>query len=138
MRWIKSKFNDEADEFDRVTTELSEGQSDAIWDSNFKKLEKLYQQTTLILLNDSIWHTLKNTDSSKPMTMNDIKRSIRANSASGTRDIYAVIREVVGTTARAPIILNVNNKHILIAGNTRLMACRLLDIDPKVIIIKWK
>ena len=135
MNWLKSKFNDESDEFDRVATDLSVGQPDAIWNTNYKKLQSLYQSASLTLLNESVWRTLKNTDSNKPMTMKDIKRVIQT---SEIRDIYAVISEVVGSNARAPIIINIDSNHILVAGNTRLMACRLLDIVPKVIIIKWK
>lgn len=139
MKWTKVKFDDEAGEFDRVATELTGNQPDAVWDSNFKKLKSLYQSSSLTNLPNSIWIKLKNTDSNKPMSIGDIKRAIQSNGeSSGLRDIYKVIAEVVSNSPRAPIILLINNKYHLVAGNTRLMACRLLEIIPQVIIINWK
>lgn len=139
MKWVKVKFEAEEGEFDRVATELTGTQPDEIWNSNFKKLKTLYSKSVLTNLTNSIWNKLSNTDSNKPMTMTQIKNAIRSNGdSSGFRDIYGVIGEIVSNSARAPIIILMNNKYILVAGNTRLMACRLLDIVPKVVIINWK
>ena len=138
INWQKVRFDDESDEFDRVTSELSKGKSDSHWDMTFNQLKSNYSKSKLELLSENIWRNLGNTDSYKTDTIKKINAAIRANSSSGHRDIYKVLNEILTGKPRAPIILKFSQreKFTLIAGNTRLMGCKLIGIQPKVVIIR--
>jgi hypothetical protein len=136
--WYKDAFNNEVLEFERVTNDLTaDRESDDEWKMMFNKLKKSYNNETIKVLNDRVWAKLENTDSWSTTTINKVNKAILDNSeGSGKRDIYGVISEILGDKTRCPIILKNKSGYTLIAGNTRLMACRLIGIRPKVIVVK--
>ena len=138
ISWYKDTFNNEVGEFERVVDDLTANRkSDAEWDMMFGKFKKIYNAATSKDLNDNIWSKIKNTDSWQTTTIDKVNKAISSNSkSSGNRDIYKVLKEVLGTRARCPIVLDYAGTYTLIAGNTRLMACRLIGITPKVIFVK--
>jgi hypothetical protein len=138
LTWYKDAFNNEVGEFERVVDDLTANRkSDAEWDMMFGKLKKSYSIASIKNLNDNIWSKIKNTDSWQATTINKVNKAISNNSkSSGNRDIYKVLKEVLGTRVRCPIVLDYASTYTLIAGNTRLMACRLIGITPKVIFVK--
>jgi hypothetical protein len=136
--WYKDAFNNEVGEFERVVNDLTaDRESDDEWEMMFDKLKKSYNNEPIKVLNDSVWAKLENTDSWSTTTINKVNKAIFDNSkSSGKRDIYDVISEILGNKTRCPIILKNKSGYTLIAGNTRLMACRLIGIRPKVIVVK--
>ena len=136
--WYKDAFNNEVREFERVVNDLTaDRESDDEWEMMFDKLKKSYNNEPIKVLNDSVWAKLENTDSWSTTTINKVNKAIFDNSkSSGKRDIYDVISEILGNKTRCPIILKNKSGYTLIAGNTRLMACRLIGIRPKVIVVK--
>jgi len=136
--WYKDAFNNEVGEFERVVNDLTaDRESDDEWEMMFDKLKKSYNNEPIKVLNDSVWAKLENTDSWSTTTINKVNKAIFDNSkGSGKRDIYDVISEILGNKTRCPIILKNKSGYTLIAGNTRLMACRLIGIRPKVIVVK--
>jgi len=136
--WYKDAFNNEVGEFERVVNDLTaDRESDDEWEMMFDKLKKSYNNEPIKVLDDSVWAKLENTDSWSTTTINKVNKAIFDNSkGSGKRDIYDVISEILGNKTRCPIILKNKSGYTLIAGNTRLMACRLIGIRPKVIVVK--
>lgn len=138
LTWYKDAFNNEVGEFERVIDELTANRTDdSDWDGMFNKLEKSYKSSAITTLTNNVWAKVKNTDSWEATTIQFINKAIKENSkGSETRNIYNVLREVLGSRARCPIILQYKGSYTLIGGNTRLMACRLIGIVPKVIFVK--
>lgn len=138
IKWMREDFSKEKDEFSRVAADFSGNDRKALTE-NTRQLESLYRQGKLITLSASMWRRLDNTDSWNTKTIKDIERAIRRNSkGSGTRSIEKIIREYISGKVRAPIVLEFNGgkSYTLIAGNTRLMAARMLEIEPKVLLVK--
>lgn len=146
LKWKKVKFSDEEGEFDRVVTDLTSAhhkakktkQEDSTWDAYYNNIKKSYATATIVSLSPPVWKSLENTDSNKVKTLMDVEKAIQANSkGSGTRSIVGVINEFISNTVRAPIVLEYKRgKYTLVAGNTRLMLCKALDISPDVVMIK--
>jgi hypothetical protein len=142
ITYKKTKFEDEMDEFDRVVSEFSNG-TDEDWDSKFSQIKKIYAKSAKVNLSPIIWQKLENTDSYDTDTIEKIQKAVKSNTASsGKRDIADVIKEYNSNSVRAPIIMSYGGgkKYTLVAGNTRLMVAKMLDINPKVVIVKmdWK
>lgn len=141
--WIKSNFDDVLEEFDQIADELTPKAADkkeyqAALGNTRNMLRKMYDASRQTILTDGVWKNLQNTDSWKTTTYEYVERAIARNrSTSGDVDIYTAISDVL-TTANCPIILKASNRYVLIAGNTTLMACRLIGITPSVIILTIK
>lgn len=138
--WRKVSFREEESEFDRLASDLAAGLDDEVWNFTFNYLKKLYSKSSLKELSESIWTKLQNTDSNSPnLSIEQALYSIKENSlSSGTRDFDKVMDEIRNGKPRAPIIAKINKKYTLVAGNTRLMACRVLKVRPKVILMEIK
>lgn len=147
FNWYKVNFSEEEGEFDRLAGDISEylKQEDEFHNSLMTQMQTSYRSVRPTTLTNRIWSRVQNTDSWYTGTMNDINRVIKQNAASsGRRDIYNVIKELVSGRIRCPIIykfseselINKFGLYTLVGGNTRLMACNLLGIQPKVIIIE--
>ena len=136
--WYKDRFDNEVGEFERLVDDLTANRkTDAEWDAMFNKLKKSYGKAPIKVLSDTVWAKIKNTDSWSTTTIDKLNKAISNNSASsGNRDIYKVLSEILGNKPRCPIILESKSGYTLIAGNTRLMACRLIGISPKVVFVK--
>ena len=107
--------------------------------ANIKNIYKLYENATLHTLTKNTWSSLENTDSWDTTTIAKIQSAIKQNAgSSGSRNIENVLKEFFTGRVRAPIILQYDEgkSYTLIAGNTRLMIARMLDIPVKVVIIK--
>jgi hypothetical protein len=138
MKWFKDTFQNQSPWFEKSARELTGGQTDATYDKHFAKLQDLYKNAPLVDLTPSLWKTLGNTDSNKKMTMSDIRKVIVRNKTSRPRDIFMSISQICNEQAPAPIILMFKGKPNLISGNDILMAARLLEVTPKVVLITWR
>lgn len=139
IRWVKTDFNKEAGEFQRIVEDFSGDDVKAKKD-NLRGIQSLYSKSSLVPMNDTMWKNLDNTDSWSTTTLEKIQSAIRRNSknGSGIRSIENILKEFISGSVRAPIVMQYNNgqDNTLIAGNTRLMVARMLGIKPQVILIK--
>lgn len=120
VTWMKPSLDEEMDEFERTSKELN---------INKEQLIESFKDGELITLTDDIWRELKNTDSWKTKTMEDVKRL----AIEYGKNLDSIIN---AKKLPAPIILKINNKFYLIAGNTRLMYSRANKINPLVYLIE--
>lgn len=126
VQYIKPDFNNELGEFQRLGISLT-------------LLRLAYAVAPLITLTDSIWSQLENTDSWYIRTPSDVQQAIQDNSASsGTRDIKPIVAALRSGRIDAPIILRQDPTYTLVAGNTRLMLCKLFKLRPKVVCISLR
>lgn len=143
INWKKVNFSEERGEFERVTSDFSPSKTDKKYkkeyDENFKAIQQLYGNANLVFLTRSIWQNLENTESYNTNKIEDIQKAIRTNaSSSGSRSIENVLKEYMSYSVRAPIVLSYENgaSYQLIAGNTRLMVAKMLDVQVKVVLVK--
>jgi hypothetical protein len=137
ISWVKDPFSSERVEFERVANDFSEDPGSL--KTNIMAIRKLYEKATLQTLTKNTWSSLENTDSWDTTTIAKIQSAIKQNAgSSGSRNIENVLKEFLIGSVRAPIILQYDEgkSYTLIAGNTRLMVARMLDIPVKVVIIK--
>lgn len=139
--WYKAAFRTEDGEFDRITTALVPKKSNTEeynddWNMMFSRLKMLYEHARPVTLQKHIWNVLENTDSQTIKTLDDVFKAVHRNqSSSGPRDVSKVILEMQGR-ARCPIVVRYKtNNYVLVAGNTRLMVCKMLSITPSIILL---
>jgi hypothetical protein len=135
--WVKDAWRNEAGEFQRYVGKNNAYAKDIGLDNiKIEEWKSAYDKSRMVILNDRMWKTMNNTDSWEATTLEKIHNFIRINDegGSGFRDIDKVIKEVRGR-ARCPIVILHKGKYELVAGNTRLMACRFLNIRPKIVVV---
>jgi len=137
--WVKDAWKNEAGEFEgRYVGRNNRYAKDLGLDNiELKEWESAYGKSRMVVLSDAMWRTMNNTDSWEATTLEKIQNFIRINDegGSGFRDIDKVIKEVRGK-ARCPIVILHKRKYELVAGNTRLMACRFLGIRPRIVVVE--
>jgi|APGre2960657404_1045060.scaffolds.fasta_scaffold54711_4 hypothetical protein len=132
ITWKKDPFRSEFGEFERVTIEYSPKKQVR---ENLKYLETEYNRASKVSLVDSDWRKLGNTDSFETNTIQDVYDAIRANNTP--RDVERILRQYVSGSISCPIVIKFADGRLqLVAGNTRLMIARVLQIKPKIILVK--
>lgn len=132
MKWIKDEFVNHEEDFKRICDQLTGKKTQAEWDKNYQKLRILYRNSPVVPFKRSTWDSLNDTDSTKKMTMVEIKKVLKV------KDLNDTVSEVVSKTPRALIILEYRSRYWLVDGNKRLMISRLLDVTPQAVIMQWR
>lgn len=124
-RWTKPEVGRERDEFERVADEEGIDVTTLMSAARSAKLEKL---------DDATWKGLENSDSWETTDISDAGRL----AAGYGRDISRIVRGLQnGDEIPAPIVLKRDDGTCtLVAGNTRLMAARVLGVRPTVLMIR--
>jgi hypothetical protein len=130
ITWVKVSFADEKEEFLRTVNEFSDSKQKT---ENFKLLESKYKIAKIVSLNNRDWSKMQNTDSWETDTLDKIQKAVK----STPRSIESVINEFFSSKVRSPIALKLGDGSLyLIAGNTRLMVAKMLEVKPKIVIIE--
>ena len=125
LQWIKSDYKHERGEFDRVSKHFG---------INPKKMEKVYSSSKPKKLTMDVWKDLDNTDSWNIHSLKDVEYFATMYG----RDYDKILMEILEPphTIYCPIVLLRGGDYHLVAGNTRLMFCRALQIQPQVVIVE--
>ena len=124
MRWKKPSWYDEYAEFERVRDEE---------EISFDALEAAFLAGSLETIPGWVWCTLQNTDSSNLFSVAEAEAWAARHGDAKRLD--RIIQGLVGTDVLpAPIILKSlkGGRPYLVAGNRRLVACRVLNLQPSV------
>lgn len=133
INWKRVSYVDEAEEFERTTKEFTPDSTN--FKTNLKSLQIKYKTAKLKSLSSADWKKLQNTDSYLTTTIEDAQKAIKQNGEP--RNILTIINEFLSGSVRSPIAIRLGDGSLyLIAGNTRLMVARMLEIMPKMIIIE--
>ena len=121
-RWVKPSLTDEISELERVSSD--EG-------IDLEALKMAFAASKPVILTDSDWARLENTDS---YNTENLTQASKAASSYG-RDIDSVMKGFqTGNSMKMPVVLErPDNTITLVGGNTRLMAARVLGIQPTVL-----
>jgi len=122
--WRRPSYEEEAAEFERTSDELG---------IDLGLLQEAFRNGELVDLESWVWCILENTDSCEVFTIAETE----AKAELYSRDIARIFVGMARTDVfPAPIILTQpHHRPYLISGNTRLMACRVLNIRPKVLMV---
>ena len=99
----------------------------------YPTLERAFDNAQLESLSDADWSLMTNTDSQGTWTKDDVITHIGSN-----RDCTKIFGGLEnGDELPAPIVLLRDNEPpYLIGGNTRLLACKALKIQPQILAVR--
>lgn len=120
-KWCKPSYSEEEREFARVSLTL---------EIHLDELREGFTKGELVDLPKWLWCSLDNTDSNDVFSLAEAEERAKLYN----RDLSRIVQGMSSrSTIPAPIILQREDfRPHLVAGNTRLMACRILNICPKV------
>jgi hypothetical protein len=118
-------FEAEIGEFERVSIKFGIPVSDLL---------RSAESAELNFIEDDVWESLENTDSTniKPGDWAEVDTLAK----QAERDWEEVKRKIEAGVEYAPIILKHNGEYHLVSGNTRLMVCKAMGIVPKVLVFE--
>ena len=136
-KWVKAKFDSEIKSFTTIANKIAHGVSQQeikkkLVDQMLEDFKKKYNAKNIVDLKPNAWKALQGSESWNTETMVKIEKHLK--NASDTQKLYEAIFQIVsGKAIDAPIIMMQNNVGMLICGEHTLMACKLLNIQPKVV-----
>jgi hypothetical protein len=132
--WVKDNFSVEEHELKRTAAKFSDNDK-KVTNENLNYLKKIYSTTFATPLSISDWRRMTNTDSFTTTTVEKMNIALERNNAP--RDIGRIFTQYASLKVSCPIAIRLGNNSLeLIAGNTRLMAAKVLGVTPKIIILK--
>jgi ParB-like chromosome segregation protein Spo0J len=129
IKWVKPHFEDEEEEFELTASEIGDD-----YEETLSSLINGYWNSTIEVLTDEEWSQMENTDSWGLETEEAIYNVIGGYGRSNERILKHSLEPLRnGGVVETPIVLYMENyPPYLIAGNTRLSACKVLGITPMV------
>tara|TARA_R110000868_G_scaffold26777_10_gene102766 strand:+ start:7251 stop:7700 length:450 start_codon:yes stop_codon:yes gene_type:complete len=129
IKWVKPDYEDEEEEFELTASEIGDD-----YEETLSSLINGYWNSTIEVLTDEEWSQMENTDSWELSTEEDIYRIIGHYGRSKERILKHSLEPIRnGGVVETPIVAYTENyPPYLIAGNTRLSACKVLGITPMV------
>ena len=124
-KWSKPSYDEEESEFTRTSLEL---------EIPVDMLRAAFLKGGLVDLPNWMWCSLLNTDSNDVFSLAEAEGRAKLYN----RDLSRIVQGMSSrSTIPAPIVISRgdslgNPRPYLVAGNTRLMACRVLNVRPKV------
>ena len=136
--WVKAKFDSQSKSFNaianKIVTNISQPEiKKTLIEQMMEDFKKKYDNKNLQDLKMNEWKALQGTESWNGDTMIKIQRHLK--NSNELNMLHETIVEVLsGKSVAAPIIMMQNKIGMLIAGEHTLMACKLLNIQPRVVI----
>ena len=129
IKWVKPDYEDEEEEFELTASEIGDD-----YEETLSSLINGYWNSTIEVLTDEEWSQMGNTDSWELSTEEAIYNVIGGYGRSNERILKHSLEPLRnGGVVETPIVLYMENyPPYLIAGNTRLSACKVLGITPMV------
>jgi hypothetical protein len=121
VTWTPPLLEHELGELERTAEE---------WEVNFEKLMRAFREGKLEVLKDTDWRRMVNCDSRDPSwTIEEVRSHLE-----GKRDFERIERGLRrGGILPAPtVLLRKNHPPNLLGGNSRLLGCRALSIQPVI------
>lgn len=122
----------EMDEFQRLSQDLKRDEDvDISVDEIVSSFKNSEEQT----LTDDIWNKLENTESNE-IEKGDIEAVNKIAKMYNKTNPNKLIKVIRSGEYKRPLILNLEDRYILVAGNTRLCTAAAMGMNPKVFIAK--
>lgn len=134
--FVAPDWDDEYGEIERTVNSLYKNLSQKEEKQKSQLILKAFKKVKPQILSNKIWEKLENSDSPKLKT-GDKKTAIALSKKYG-RTIEWIFDAIKNNKEiPMPQILFTQNRYILVGGNTRLMAFKVLGINPKVVLLKY-
>jgi hypothetical protein len=137
-KFVKPKFEDQNKTFmalaNKVFADIS--QQDIrrnLIDQMIEDLKKRYNKAAAQELKMPLWKSLEETNSWTAEKMSVIEKTIKRQEIPNFKQI--IIQLLEEKAVDTPVIMMQKNVGMLISGENILLACRLLNIQPRVVII---
>jgi hypothetical protein len=137
-KFVKPKFEDQNKTFmalaNKVFADIS--QQDIrrnLIDQMIEDLKKRYNKAATQELKMPLWKSLEETNSWTAEKMSVIEKTIKRQEIPNFKQI--IIQLLEEKAVDTPVIMMQKNVGMLISGENILLACRLLNIQPRVVII---
>jgi hypothetical protein len=129
---VKPDIDGEIDEFQRLSQDLK--RDDDI-DVSVDEVIKAFKNASEETLTDEVWQSLENTESNEIEKgewdkVFDIAKKYKKTNPKKLR------LALKNGDYKRPLIVKINDRHILVAGNTRLSTAAAMGMNPKVFIGK--
>lgn len=135
--WVKAKFDSQSKSFNaianKIVTNISQPEiKKTLIEQMMVDFKKKYENKNIQDLKANDWKMLQGTESWSGDTMIKIQKHIR--NSNDLNMFHEIICEMLsGKPVNVPIIMVQNKIGMLIAGEHTLMACKLLNIQPRVV-----
>lgn len=138
FEWIKPDIYKEINEIERTVKELGLTNSTESVEV-ITRIQELFQNGSLEVLDDTLWSQLENSDSWKNIEKGNIGEALEY-AEEYHKNYHGILKAYKeGLPIHASIIvIKSDGTPYLIAGNTRLMISRGLAMNPKVWLFKLK
>lgn len=129
---VRPDIEGEMDELQRVAQDLSRDENINI---SVEDLVKTFNKSNEETLTNDIWDKLENTESNEieKDDWDSVMKIARKYKKTNPKKLKRVIEN--GDYKR-PLILNLGERYILVAGNTRLCTAAAMGVEPKVFIAR--
>ncbi len=127
---IRPDIEGEIEELQRTSQELSRDEGIEV---SVDELVNAFEESEEETLTPNIWKRLENTESKK-ILKGDIEAVEKIAKKYDKTSPKILVRELKSGDYERPLILNLNGRYILVAGNTRLCTAKALGMYPKVFI----
>ena len=137
-KFVKPRFEDEIKSFNAIANKVFADISQQDIRRNLitqmvEDLKKKYTSKSVQDLKPNMWKSLQGTQSWDAETMKKIEKVIKKQEILKLKQ--TIIELLSESPVDTPIIIMQNNIGMLISGEHTLLACRLLNIEPKVVMI---
>jgi len=135
-RWVKGRFESEIKSFTTIANKIIGSASQQVIkkqlvDQMLEDFKKNYNSKNVQQLKNVTWRTLQGTESWNSDTMTKIEKHLNKSEIDALNKTIVDILSMKPVSA--PIIMMQNNVGMLVCGEYTLIACRLLNIQPKVV-----
>lgn len=130
----KPDIENEMDEIQRTVQDLNRNEG---IDISVEQIVNFLKNSKEETLSDDIWYKLENTESND-IQKGDIRKVMNIAKKYNKTDPKKLINSLKSDNYERPLILNFEDRYILIAGNTRLSTAAAIGINPKVFIARIK
>jgi hypothetical protein len=137
-KWVKGKFEGEIKSFTAIANKIVSNVSQQdikrkLVDQMLEDFKKKYNTKTIEDLKPTAWKNLQGSESYLTDTMIKIEKHVKKSEIDALNKIIIDILSM--KPVNTPIIMMQNNVGMLVCGEHTLMACKLLNIQPRVVML---
>lgn len=129
---IRPDIDGEMDEFQRISQDLKR---DEDLDISVDEIVESFKNANEERLTDDIWVKLENTESNE-IEKGDFQSVMDIAKMYKKTNPKTLVKAIKSGDYKRPLILNLGDRYILVAGNTRLCTAAAMGVNPKVFIGK--
>jgi len=131
---ITPNIEGEMDEFQRLSQDLKRDEDIEV---SVDQIVKAFKNAKEETLSDDVWSNLENTESNE-IEKGDMDAVMDIAKMYKKTNPKILVKSLKAGDYSRPLILNIDGRHILVAGNTRLSTAAAMGMNPKVFIGKVK